>query len=55
MNNNSFAIKCYYQMIGEVVSFPFLKRNNNLPYYFDGEDVLRIFSACSNMKHYAEL
>jgi integrase/recombinase XerD len=55
LNNYSFAIKCYYRMIGEDISFPFLKRNNNLPYYFDQEDVLRIFSACNNLKHYAML
>jgi integrase/recombinase XerD len=55
VNNYSFAIKCYYRMIGEEVSFPFIKRNNNLPYYFDEEDVLRIFSVCHNLKHYAML
>jgi len=55
VNNYSFAIKSYYKMIGEDISFPFLKRNNDLPYYFDEDDVLRIFSACSNMKHYAML
>jgi integrase/recombinase XerD len=55
LNNYSFAIKCYYRMIGEDISFPFLKKNNNLPYYFDQEDVLRIFSACNNLKHYAML
>jgi integrase/recombinase XerD len=55
VNNYSFAIKCYYKMIGEEISFPFLKRNIDLPYYFDEDDILRIFSACSNMKHYAML
>jgi integrase/recombinase XerD len=55
LNNYSFAIKCYYRMIGEEISFPFLKRNNHLPYYFDQEDVLRIFALCNNLKHYAML
>jgi integrase/recombinase XerD len=55
VNNYSFAIKYYYRMIGEEVSFPFIKRNNNLPYYFDEEDVLKIFSVCHNLKHYAML
>jgi integrase/recombinase XerD len=55
VNNYSFAIKCYFRMIGEDITFPFLNRNNNLPYYFDQEDVLRIFSACHNLKHYAML
>jgi len=26
-------------MHGEVVSFPFLKRNNELPFYFDEDEV----------------
>jgi integrase/recombinase XerD len=55
VNNYSFAIKCFFRMIGEDITFPFLKRNNDLPYYFDEDDVLRIFSVCSNMKHYAML
>jgi integrase/recombinase XerD len=55
LNNYSFAIKCYYRMIGEEITFPFLKRNNHIPYYFDQEDVLRIFGACNNLKHYAML
>jgi integrase/recombinase XerD len=55
VNNYSFAIKCYYRTIGEEISFPFLNRNNNLPYYFDEDDVLRIFSTCHNLKHYAML
>jgi integrase/recombinase XerD len=42
-------------MIGEEISFQFLKRNNNLPYYFDEEDVLKIFGSCHNLKHYAML
>ncbi|MGA9098422.1 MAG: tyrosine-type recombinase/integrase [Methanotrichaceae archaeon] len=55
LNNYSFAMKCYYRMIGEDVSFPFVKRNNNLPYYFDEDDVLKIFSVCHNLKHFAML
>ena len=55
VNNYSFAIKSYYRMIGEEMSFQFLKRNNNLPYYFDEADVLKIFGSCHNLKHYAML
>lgn len=55
LNNYAFAMKCYYRMIGEEVSFPFIKRNNNIPYYFDQEDILKIFSVCDNLKHYAML
>ena len=42
-------------MIGEDVSFPFLKRNDELPYYFGEEDVRNIFDICTNLKHYAML
>lgn len=56
LNNYSFAIKTYHKMLGDTaVELPFLKRNDDLPYYFDQEDVLRIFSACNNLKHYAML
>jgi integrase/recombinase XerD len=55
LNNYSFAIKTYHKMLGDSVELPFLKRNDELPYYFDSEDVLKIFSACNNLKHYAML
>jgi integrase/recombinase XerD len=55
LNNCSFAIQHYYKMVGEDVSFHFIKPNNNIPYYFDEEDILRIFSVCRNIKHYAML
>jgi len=55
VNNCSFAIKQYYKMIGTKIDFPFLGRNNNLPYYFDEEDVSKIFCSCRNIKHLAML
>jgi integrase/recombinase XerD len=51
INNYSFAINLYYKMIGIEIYFPFLERNDNLPYYFDEDDVSRIFSSCRNLKH----
>ena len=27
---------------------PFVKRNNEIPYYFDEDEVLRIFAVCHN-------
>jgi integrase/recombinase XerD len=53
INNYSFAIKKYHEMLGEEISLPYLNRNKILPYYFDQDDVLRIFSSCHNLKHYA--
>jgi integrase/recombinase XerD len=55
INNYSFAMVNYHKMLGETVSFPFLKRNDDLPYYFNEGDVRDIFDACNNLKHYAML
>ncbi|HPT19998.1 MAG TPA: tyrosine-type recombinase/integrase, partial [Methanothrix sp.] len=55
LNNYSFAISKYHEMLGEDVSFPFLKRNDELPYYFGEEEVRKIFDVCTNLKHYAML
>jgi integrase/recombinase XerD len=55
MNNYSFAIAKYHKMLGEIVCLPFLKRNDELPYYFDEEEVRNIFDVCNNLKHYAML
>lgn len=51
MNNYSFSFKRYYKMLGESIELPFMNRNENLPYFFDEEDILKIFSVCNNMKH----
>ena len=55
INNYSFAIKSYSKMVGIEIDFPFLDRNDNLPYYFDEDDVLKIFGSCRNLKHLAML
>jgi integrase/recombinase XerD len=55
VNNCSFALKKFYEMIGIKIDFPFLDRNDNIPYYFDEEDVSKIFAVCRNIKHLAML
>lgn len=55
INNYSFAIVNYHRMLGEAISFPYVKGNETLPYYFSQEDVLRIFDVCNNLKHFAML
>ncbi|HOO50252.1 MAG TPA: tyrosine-type recombinase/integrase [Alphaproteobacteria bacterium] len=55
VNNYSFAIKNYHEMLGDSIKLPFLKKNDEIPYYFDEDDVLRIFSVCHNIKHLAML
>jgi integrase/recombinase XerD len=51
--NYSFAAKKYHEMWGEKIEYAFLKRNDEIPYYFDEEDVLRVFSVIHNIKHLA--
>ena len=43
-NNCCFAIKHYYAMNDQNVSFKFVKPNNIIPYWFDETDILKIFS-----------
>lgn len=53
INNSSFAIKRFYAMIGKEVTFEFVKPHDAVPFYFDDEDVVKIFHACRNIKHRA--
>jgi hypothetical protein len=55
INNYSFSIKKYYEMLGKTIEFPFIKPRNNIPYYFDENDIFKIFSVCSNIKHLSML
>jgi integrase/recombinase XerD len=56
LNNYHFAIAHYHGMNGEEVKlFPLMRRDSKLPYYFDEEDVLRIFGVVQNLKHLAIL
>jgi integrase/recombinase XerD len=55
MNNYAAALTKYQSALGKPVKLPFLKLNNSLPYWFEEIDILRIFDACSNVKHLAML
>jgi len=55
VNNTSFALKKYFEMKDIDWSATILPRNDSLPYYFDVNDVLNIFSVCNNIKHLAML
>ena len=35
INNYSFALTNYHRMLGQEIDLPFLKRNDELPFYFD--------------------
>lgn len=55
INNYSFSIKKYHEMLGQDVSFTFIKPNNTIPFYFDESEITKIFSICNNIKHLAML
>ncbi|MGA9100133.1 MAG: tyrosine-type recombinase/integrase [Methanotrichaceae archaeon] len=55
INGYSISIKAYHKMYGEEVTYKFLKVNDQIPYFFDEEDVTKIFSVIRNYKHYAML
>lgn len=40
-------------MLNQEINFPFLKRSNEIPYYFTSEEVCRIFYQINNIKHLA--
>ena len=42
-------------MLGQDVSFTFIKPNNTIPYYFDESEIAEIFRKCNNIKHLAML
>lgn len=53
INNYCFAVKNYHTMLGQDIKFPFLKRTNEIPYYFTADEVCRIFDQINNIKHLA--
>jgi integrase/recombinase XerD len=55
INNYSTAIKRYHEMINFPVSFVYQKPDDMIPYFFDQDDVTRIFDVCNNIKHMAML
>ena len=55
LNKYSFVIKGYHQMRGQSIDFPFVKPMNTIPYFFDENDIGRLFSASHNLKHLAML
>jgi len=55
INNHCYAITRYYAMLGEELKLPRLKIDNTIPYYFDQDEIIKIFESCSNIKHLAIL
>lgn len=56
VNNYSFAIRRYHEMKKlQPIEFKFARPSNHIPYYFDEDDIIKIFSSCHNIKHLAML
>lgn len=53
VNNYCFVVKNFHKMLGQEVIFPFLKRTNEIPYFFTSTEVNRIFDQINNIKHLA--
>jgi len=53
VNNYCFAVKNFHSMLGQNVEFPFLKRTNEIPYFFTSSEANRIFDQINNIKHLA--
>jgi len=56
INNYAISIMAYHRSIGDYyLHLPLLRMADAIPYYFDEEDVNKIFSVIKNFKHYAML
>lgn len=54
-NNYCFAIQRYYGMHGKSIDFNFVRPTNTIPYFFDENDIDKLFTVCHNLKHLAML
>ena len=54
-NQYNYSIRAYHAMIGEKIEVKRLEPNNQIPHYFDKDDVIKIFSVIQNIKHLAML
>lgn len=54
-NQYNYSIKAYHAMLGETIEMKRLEPNNEIPYYFERDDIIKIFSVISNIKHLAML
>jgi integrase/recombinase XerD len=53
LNQYSYSMRAYHQMLGDDYKFSRLNPNNTIPYYFSELDVEKIFSVITNLKHLA--
>jgi len=55
VNIRRAALIAFYKSQGLELGLPYLKPNNQVPYFFDENDVASILNSCTNTKHYAML
>ena len=49
------GLKAFYRSRGLELTLPYMKVSNKIPYFFTEEEVLAIFNAATNLKHYTML
>jgi hypothetical protein len=49
------ALKAFYKSCGMELTLPYMKVSNKIPHFFSEEEVLAIFNATTNLKHYTML
>jgi len=55
VNIRRAALIAFYRSQGLEIELPYLKPNNQVPYFFDENDVAAILNSCTNFKHYVML
>lgn len=55
VNIRRAALIAFYRSQGSKLELSYLKPNNQVPYFFDENDVATILNSCKNFKHYAML
>lgn len=55
LNQYSYAARAYHAMLGEDLPIKRLQPHNEIPYFFDEEDIIKIFGVVDNLKHLAML
>jgi site-specific recombinase XerD len=55
INGYCIAIKAYHKMHKEDVSYKFLRVSDQIPYFFNEDDIIKIFNVIKNFKHYVML
>lgn len=52
LNQYANAARAYHAMINTTIIIKQLEPHNDIPYYFDEDDILKIFSACEDVLEY---